>query len=232
MKKIIFPLLSVLMLVFSSCMKTKPSVTDFANVPAIVTFNIEVPAYMLVTPYGAFYSSELPSEYSEGAKIWIDFTYDEGNQPYANVMVASNLIIHDRISTSYVRGVPKEELSDDYDAFIYKLFVTTNIGKTFFFGFVQKAPEGQTFEYEMLYDQTDTPTTPPTLYIRSRKVNEVTGSETEVPSMACFDMTSFLETFKGTDGYTRFYIKCLTGTKDGEDVYTSISTEPFALKFE
>jgi hypothetical protein len=233
MKKIVFPFLGVLMFLFSGCLKIKPSVSKYTNVPAIVTFDFDVPATVLVTPLGTFYTSELPSEYSDGDMIWIDFTYDEGNQPYSNVASASELEIHDRISRTEVKGVAKEEMSDDYNVPISRLFINpVNIGKTIFLGLVQQAPSGQVFEYEALYDLDETPSTPPALCIRSRKVNEVTGSETKVSTMIGFDMSSFLTTFQDTDGYTRFYVKYLTGTENGEDVYTNLTSSPFLWKAE
>lgn len=228
MKKIII-LFGILTLGLHGCMKkSDPPVTDYANVPVIVQFSFETMQNMLLLPGNLLLlAPELPSEYGEGAMLWTDFTIDEGNQPYSNYLTVSKLVVHSRINSTDARGVTKEEMSDNFNSPIYQYFANTAIGNVMFFGFTQKAPAGQIFEYEILYDKDSDKSTTPVLYIRSRKVNEVTGSETEVNTMYGFDLSYFLSEFKGTDGYTRFYIKCLTGTKDGEDVYTSVSTEPY-----
>ncbi len=231
MKKIVF-LLGILILGLPSCLKeSDPPVTDYVNVPAIVQFSFETMQNMLLLPGNVLYlAPELSSEYSAGTMLWTDFTVDEGNQQYSDYWSVSKLVVHGVINSTYVKSVAKEEMSDDFNSPIYNVFIRpVAIGKVIFFGFTQKAPSGQIFEYEILYDQDSDNSTTPVLYIRSRKVNEVTGSETEVNTMYGFDLTPFLEKFKGTDGYTRFYIECLTGTKDGEDVYTRVYNEPFAL---
>jgi len=244
MKRIIFPFLVMVMLGWSGCMKEPvPNVTNYSNVPAIVYFSFETFQNMLLLPGNLLVLAPGMTDYFDGEMLWTDFTIDERNQPYSDYWTVSNLVVHSRINYHHIKNVAsKEDLSDDYDSPINQIFIfPESIKNTMFFGFVQKAPSGQIFEYELIYTQddvSDSNTTIPTLYIRSRKVNNVTGSETDIKTMCGFDM-SFLSSFTiNPDGFVKFYIKCLTGTKDGVDEYTILppslhgESSPFQWKVE
>ncbi len=228
MKKLVFPFLFVLIFGFSGCIKDSDYRFDRKDVAVLLSFSSELMRLTMWSPIDGYcLVSDIPEEYVEGDVLWVDYTIDMKHQEYSNVYSATKVVIYSRINSGYVKEVPGGSFTDDYTASISDLFVNPSaINKTMYFGFLQKAPAGQTFDYEMVYDSNSTEVYP-TLFIRSKKTNEVTGAETDIETMYGFDMSYFLDKYKNSENIVRFYVKIFTGISGDQDVYKSLSIEPY-----
>ena len=218
MKKSVFLFLGMVILALSGCFKGNNKQT-FKNEPAIFFYyNIVLP--MIETRWGSLHAPELDNQSYNGEEILlVNFDIDYSKQSYRNVYTVSNLQVIQEINSSPATSRSGEYLTDDYNAPIdYMLAEMKSIQELLFCWFRQKAPAGQTFEYEMLYDPADTSRTP-SVYIRSKKTNEPEGDDIEIVTCFGFDMMPLLRHLKamntGSETVT-FYVKYCT---DGEDDY-------------
>ena len=232
MKTLKFVLLFGILFGMTGCIKDSDYIFNRKDCPAVLQFSPDFMRFYILSPIdGPCLISNIPDEYEPGDALWVDYTIHMKHQEYSNVFSATKLVVHKKIHINYIKSVENGNFSDDYQTPIDGFFnKPACIGKTLYFGFVHKAPAEQTFEYEMLYDPGVLYS--PTVYIKSRKTNEATGAETEVKTMAGFDITPFINQYKNENNELRFYVNYLSGIDDEKEVYSNYGLDMITLYFE
>jgi len=222
-KNLVSPFLGILMLGFSGCIKPSDYIQKFINEPAIFDYSFSFQP-IIETRYGPFLAPELFNDTILVLEdiLWTNFEINYKQQTNSDLYTISNLS-YQIISYSWVKQGAIDN-TDEYDEPIDHVYnEPKRLRNMLFFWFRHKAPKGQTYDYEMLYDP-DESSVIPTLYIRAKKTNELTDNDTEVQTCYGFDM-SFLENHNsaGTNE-ARFNVMYYTGK--GETGYQSFNNTP------
>lgn len=228
MKKSVFLSIGIVMFALASCLKEEPTVVNYYDMPAIVTLDYATFHLMIQTPIGTFYPSGLSEEYTDGDILWINFTYDEGNQPYSDVTTASGIQVLAKMNPKYVQEAG-ETLTDDFTTPIADLYTqyTSRINDYLFVVIQHEAKDEQTFDYEMRYTMEDGATIP-TLFLKAKATGEGTGSKMDVATPLACNISAFISKYR-TENQTSvdFIIKVYQGIDaEGNDVYTALPNTP------
>jgi hypothetical protein len=222
MKKLVFPILVVLMLGFSGCMKTGDNINNL-ELPAIVGVNYDTFQPTIITSVGTFLVPELSSvlytELYEGDAIWAYFTVNY-DQPTASGDYIAYDIYYGKVETGWTQSTAGgESTAGNFDIPITDMWIADLIGNVMFFVFEQSAPKDQKMKYELTYDSSEI--SEPVIFLRAKK-DDTEGTET-VASLQypfAFNMYSFFMTYKDADNMVKFKIKYKTGVDDdGNDQY-------------
>ena len=230
MKRIVFPFLGVIMLVFSGCMKKGDNIECYQDVPipAIVDFDFSSFQPLLITPFSRdFIAPELAdkifTEINEGDALIVYFCIDYNQQPYADYYMVYNLqyVILEKSWPYATAG--GESTTDDFNYPVEGLDIIGLERDVMFFAFYHKAHQEQKFTYEMTYDRANTAEIP-ILYIRAKKSGENLSGNINVGYPYAFNMYSFFNEFKDSENWIRFEIHYKTGVDDdGNDIYERYS---------
>ena len=229
MKQLFFIPLFSFLVVMSGCIKDSDYIYNRKDCPVLLQYSSNLMKYYFISPIdGNCLVSDIPDGYDSGDALWVDYTIHMKHQEYSNIFSTEKVVIHSKIKCTKVKDIVNGNLSDDYNTPIDGFFAKpAYLGTTIFFGFSHKAPAGQTFEYEMLYDPIVE--YQPVLYIKSRKTNEVTGTATEIKTMAGFDITPFFYQYKNENNTLRFHVRYLSEINDGKEVYKYYSNDVMVL---
>ena len=218
MNRLFYFLVFVFSVGTSGCIKESFYINKRKDCPVLLQYSPEFKRQFFYTHIdGVCLVSDIPEIYKPGDTLWVDYTIHMKRQEYLDILSASDIKVHRKIHSDYIRGVVTGHFSDDFKTPIDGFFMKpVLIGSTLFFGFIHKAPAGQIFEYEMLYDPSERYT--PAVYVKSRKANEVTGPVTEIKTMFGFDLTTFINQYR-SDNMVRLYICYLSDVIDGKEEF-------------
>jgi hypothetical protein len=216
MKKLVFPILGVLMLYFSGCNKPGDNIQNL-ELPAIVGMSWETFQPTMITSLGTFLAPELSSaDFFEGEAIWAYFSvnYDQPNA-YGEYIAYDLYAL--KVETGWTQStVGGESMAGDYDLPIENMWVADLIGNMMFFIFEHRVSTDQKMLYELTYDGSET--SDPVVYIRAKKdYTEGTASVGTLNYPFAFNMSSVFGTYKDSDNWVRFRIKYKTGVDDDEN---------------
>jgi len=226
MKKLVFPILGVLMFGFSGCMKPGDNISNL-ELPAIVGVSYETFQPTIITSVGTFLATELQSvlytELFEGDAIWAYFSVNY-DQPTASGEYIAYDLYYGKVETGWTQAtVGGESTAGDFDIPIENMWVADLVGNMMFFVFEQTVPTDQKMTYELTYDGNET--SEPEIFIRARKdYPKGSASVGTLQYPFAFNMSSFFMTHKDSDNWVRFKIKYKTGVDDeGIDQYDSFN---------
>ncbi len=219
MKKMIFPLLGMLMLVFSSCNKDASNIGYYEG-PAIVKYESGITGLKV---YGYTNLFALPASSAialyPGDLIWTAFSIDYDNQPTEGVTVVSSDFVYMNVDQSVPMSTPGGEDTGESEV-IDGIQGYVPLGNYLFFVFVHNnIPYDQTYRYEMTYDSETEETGIPTVYIRASISTTGSKDKTNLAYPYAFYMaSSFLETHK------KFNVKYKTGEDaEGNETWSTFS---------
>jgi len=231
MKKLIFPILSMLMLGLASCKDGGDNIVSFWDIPAIVAYDHDINQPTLITSIGTLIAPGMIEPINEGKVFYGDavltsfeINYDE--QPYPEQFVATLYFIAIIDKTWPQQTIGSDNYSsieniEGFDRIIYN--DENNI--VLFFVFKQRAKEDQKFEYIMLYDSNDTSEIP-TVYIFASKIGEGSGEEGTFDYIYAFDMSYF---YRSTQKQ-KINVKFKTGEDgEGNNLYGAWRNNPIEL---
>ena len=240
MKKLVFPFLGILMLGLSGCMdKSGENIECFQDmlIPTIVEFGFTGKPE-IITPLGRFVAPELQNalftEIDDGDALLTYFCINYDQQISTDYTMASNLqwVKIKKISPYATYG--GESLADDFitpieELAVYSVIQYNNYQIVMFLTFAHRAASDQEFDYQMTYDPNNNSNR---LYIRAKKRNQSTKTDTNIVFLCAFDMTSYLMTLRGSEKEISFNLYYKTGEEDGDDVYKEWSENPVRISFE
>jgi len=227
MKKLVFPLLGIVMFGLSACIKSGDNSQNFNEVPAVVGFAFEEFSKTInisdgYTSYWPLLAPELMSaELDDGDAIIANFTINYDQQsPSSKYFTVSNLTWK-KVERDYPK--PKNDAGEGFDEPIVEILqwgrISYGWNDYLFFKFKQTAPKDVVFIYEMTYDSDVSSL--PTIYLRAKKLG--TGSS---PSAAnsfffAFNIKEYLSMLhEDSENNVKFYVEYKTGVdKDGNDVF-------------
>jgi len=223
MKKLVFPILGVLILGFSGCNKPGDNIQSL-ELPAIVGVSWETFQPTMITSMGTFVAPELQSllytELYEGDAIWAYFSVNY-DQPTASGEYVAYDITPFKVETGWAQPTAGgESMSGDYDIPIAELGVADLLQNRMFIVCQHTSmPADQKFLYEMTYDSDETSV--PELCIRAKKdYTAGTGTVGTVNFPYAFNMYSFFMTYKDANNMVKFKMKYKIGVDDdGKDRY-------------
>lgn len=232
MKKLSLILFVGFLLGMSGCIKDSDYILNRKGYPVVLQFSLDLMRFYFLSPIdGVCLVSDIPEEYQSGDALWIDYTIHMKHQPYSNALIATNVVVHTKIHINEIKNVGDGILTDSYNSPINSFYIKPAcINNMLFFGLLHKAPAEQTFEFELLYDSTVQYY--PTLYVKARKTNEVTGAETDVKTMSGFDITPFIHQYKNENNELKFFVKYLSEIIDGKEVYSNYTIEMLTIVFD
>jgi hypothetical protein len=227
MKKTVFSLLGVLMLVFSGCMDKGGNSQYVERIVGIAGYSdLFQPA--IITASETFLAPELQKplldgDLYEGDALIASFNLDLDNQPSTEYYTASQLEYMKITTGSSIYPTPEgESMTDDFSAPIEALSGFAFVGNVMFFGFVHySVPQDQAFDYELTFPSDPVEDADyPTIYLRAKESGTGTQSKTNIEFLYAFNMSSFFYTLqKDADNNVKFYIKYKGVDGEGNDVY-------------
>jgi len=158
-----------------------------------------------------------------GDLLWVNLFIDNDKQISEDTLFVSEIAF---LKVRHSLIVPTEygQFANGATHPIYEAIMwPDNAGNFWIFGFVQTAPQGQIFDYEMVFEKKDDELHP-TVYIRSRKANNVSGVNRTITSYYGFDLTNLIEEHANKESKTlSFHVKFLLGLdiEKGEEVFSS-----------
>ncbi|MDR1172310.1 MAG: hypothetical protein LBL24_07650 [Bacteroidales bacterium] len=236
MKKIVFPFLGVLMLVFSSCIDKGNNIQSFGQVAAVVGYSSS--GLPVIQTYNDSFvvpelSDYLLTDLNIGDPVLAYFDINFDNQPSTEYYTISNFE-YVKVGKGYPEGTPEgKSRYDDFSEEVGDVFVIDMVHNILFLGIRLIVSESQTIEYELTFDpEEEVKDNIPTLYLRVRKSG--TGTESLYNLPYAFDMSyasSFLSPYRdASTNQVKVNIKCKTGVNDeGEDEYKLGSYNPYTL---
>lgn len=235
MKKVVSIQLLLLALVlgFMSCSDSKPMVVYVWDEPAITDSIDNLP--VIKTAYGVYHAPTLSADLPKGSHLWVSFILDESVEKAGKFFTVTSLN-YKQIGHAAVQMIAGELPESDpnfpanYDGYTDSIDVarlySSYIDNTLFFGFDQKAPEGQKFEYVLYCNSDSVFNTIPTFYIKAKRVGSAAGNNKDILTNYGFDMTEFLQSNLASSPIVQFNVKYKIGTINGKDVYKSFKTSP------
>ena len=237
MKKLVCPILGIVMFALSACIKSGDNIQTLKEVPAVVGLSFDPFSTTIIISNGAggawqFIAPELNEfldiDLNEGDLLITNFTINYEQQPFPPYTTVSNLTWK-KVDLGYPKH--KSEAEDDFDVFFENAtlwdVIQYNWKDLLFFKFVQKAPADQEFVYEMTYDYNDFGMC--TVYIRAKENG--TGSQPSAKNSFyyAFDVSDLVGNLSPSNNNVRFNIVFKTGEKDGEEIYQSWVGNPLVL---
>ncbi len=230
MKKIVVPALSVLMFVLAGCSKNDTPNVEYYEGPAIVKHSESGDPLLEVLNGVTIIASGIAEKgLEDGDLLWTGFYIEEEKQTKKDSIVVSG-ITYNKIDST--KAKPTTETVSDYTFPIKGAMMWLNhVENIWVFEFEQTAPDGQTFDYEMLYGKEESADYP-TVYIRSKKINFVIGSDTRVFTRFGFDLSSLITEYADkTTNILTFNVKFLSGfDTDKKEIFTPFQQNPIKLK--
>ena len=240
MKRIIFPFLGVLMLVFSGCNNDKGDELErFIGVPAVVGYNSSI-GYILITHDETFLAPDLADYHYYGYfdiedAILANFIINHSRQPSKDYRTVTNF----QLSMWLDKVKPEESESGDPDDYepvesigffpiimydmIHVLFVACYHKDTYY----------RDFDYEMIYDAGDTSSSP-VLYLMAKKNKDSQkGTKDEFLWPGAFDMSDYLMTLdRDSKNEVHLNVKFQGKDEDGNVVWKDYSDKPVTITFK
>ena len=172
MKRTVFFILSGLIVSLSGCWKEIIDIENYYNEPAIVRFTSDTPKRsMIETMHGTYLTSTLFNGLNDGDLLWTNFQIDGNNQPYSDMLTVTSLQ-YVQIYSTVARLKQEDDIIDEYDPIDFMFMDIKPIKNMLFFWFRHDdVPDGQTYSYEMLFDDPLDASEIPTLYIGAKKTN-------------------------------------------------------------
>jgi len=226
MKKIVSPLVGILMFGLSGCIKPGNNVECLDLMPAIAGFSFDAFQPTLTIQGLNYIAPDLMSDFftvvNEGDVLIVSFCIDYSQQPYECCYMVSDLI-YDKIDKEWPSSTTGgESVTGDFNLPIESITLYGLEQNIMFFIFSHRAPRDQKISYEMTYDRDKTEN--PVLYIRAKKIGDSSSSETDIRNICAFDMYSFFSYFKDSSNKVSFEIQFKTGVdEDGKDKYERYS---------
>ena len=231
MKRIVFPFLGIIMLVFSGCIDpgNGDNISSFSYVPAIVDefdFTTSYPA--LFTSLGKVSAPELYRDLSsgklyDGAAVLANFSINYDQQPSTEYTLVSDVELSPVINqTSAYSNSGGGSVSGNFNGKIVKisghdLVFCDNYKAVIFIAFIHEAPEDQEFIYEMTYDAYENTDI---LYIRAKNDGQGTKTSSTFPYLYVFDISDYLTTLRGGEKKVTFNLKYkMDVDNEGRDIY-------------
>ena len=247
MKKIIFPLLGLLMLGSSGCYNKTPGdrFDNYLGLVAIVDYDFFLNQPVLKTPIGTLVAPQLKGYFHDqiftGDALFCNYiTINRDNQPseeYTIIWDLDCVIVNKEPLQATERG---ESESDDYTEPVEDLATYDMIGNVAFMWLYHTAPGFQLYNYEMTYDPDEKPMYDPddgalitTVYVRAKENGKDNNSITTFYRWCAFDFNNFIMAKKDSETKLKIKIKLKIGKEDGKDVYKDWNDEePIKLKIE
>jgi len=224
MKRIVFPLLGMLMLGFSGCIKPgeNKQCTNY-YMPAFYNFSYEPDLFqpVFITQSGIFVNQE-SAELTIGEAYLIAFCVNYDQQASTQYTTVYNL---DCIPVGRGYTQPTDgghSVADDFDLPITAMEYIGRVGNVIFFAFAHENNSNQGFIYEMTYDSNATDD--PTVYCRAKYAGLSLANSVKVGYYA-FNMNTFF--YDHIDAYNKvkFKVKFKTGKdEEGNDKYGSVNS--------
>lgn len=246
MKKMILPLLGLLMFGLSGCYNKEPGdrYDDYYNLAAIVGYDFDVNQPTLKTRAGLLLSPQLKEFFLDkiftGDALFCNYiSINRDNQPIEEHTMIWDLdcIILSKVTLQATEG--GESASEDFTAPIEDLDAFDMIGNVAFLLLFHTAPGFQTYFYEMTYDPEEEPTYDPddgaeitTIYIRAKENGTDNNSITTFYRLCAFDFNNYVKAKKDSETKLKIFIKLKTGEEDGKDVYRDWGGNPLDLRIE
>jgi len=233
MKKIIFPILGMIMLGLSSC-NDGDNIKPYWDVPAIVGFNSELSQPTLITSEETFIAPMLQrhlsiGDISLGDALLTFFEVNFDQQSFPGHIEVSFLEAWHIDKTFPRQTITSEDHTTIENIAGHDVIIFNNKNNiVLFFAFEHLTHENQMFEYIMTYDPDDIAEMEiPTLYIRARKDGEGSGNVIDVRRrIHAFDMSEFYR----ISNKSKINIKFKIGEdQDGDDIFRSWARNPFEL---
>ena len=233
MKKLVFPILGLLMLGLSSCVKPADRIESFI-LPGFVdlTFNLTT---TLRTSLGQISCSELQdvTDLMYGDAVVAEFSINWDQQPSKDYKLVNDFY-YEKVDIGGAAGTTGgDSQTGDFTFPIENFGVIGLFEKTLFIVCVHKAPEDQKFSYEMTYDR-DVTSGYQILKIRAKKVDEGTEVEKTVIRYFAFRLDNFFE--NSDEEIIKYQILFKTGVdsegKDKYDVYQDPRTGDSIFRYD
>ena len=165
-----------------------------------------------------------------GDLLWVRLFVDETKQTSWNRMVVSEVTHHKKVGSCVAKPVGESDFTYPINRAVMWI---NNVENFWIFGFEQMAPEGQIFEYEMQFGMVENDIYP-TVFLRSRRVNEVQGNNIFTYTDFGFDFTPFIKEYANLNTNTfTFRVRYLSGINaDGSEIFTSFIQNPITVNIK
>jgi len=251
----IFGVLFILLFQFTSCFNydnNKVSVYYFYDEPAVVDLTGDYP--LIRNQFDVFYAPGVANDsiLKAGDLLWTSFIVDLDNDMKLPSVFSRKYYIAENFKYKIVNSakviIPEsvEEfeslLSDEYtDSVHFSVLYRYAIDSLWFFGFKHKDSSNQLhYTYELILNpeiEKDGYNSP-TLYIRSKQVNEpdVNQAKDEFGRIVfAFDVADFVNYYRkeiSPSGLVKFNLKYKRGVNaDGKDIYREFASNPITWSF-
>jgi len=158
---------------------------------------------------------------SVGDLLWVSMLVQDDKQIGEDTLFVSDIAFLkiEKCSAKPATGTPSVFTCPIDRAIMWR----NHAGNFWVFEFEQIAGQGQIFEYEMQFEKK-AGEAHPTAYLRSRKVNEVGGTNTHVVSFFGFDLTPLINEYANKEaGTLSFYVRLLSGfCSSEEEIFTPL----------
>jgi len=235
MKRIIFPILGVLLIILSTCKKkTEDEYSYLLNIAAVLGYDLDFQSPVLLTSKGTYIAPQLRNDFlylGNGATILASIEFNKNEQISSEYIILSD-VVYDLVD----KVLPQATAGGgfyDYDFInvidsIAPYDMVSNVG---FFIFFHTAPVLQQYNYEMTYDSDQAAAEDiPTVYFRAKENGKDDVNKTGVFQRICaFNLNNFVETYKNSENKLEINIKFFTGREDGVDIYKDWKHNPLEL---
>jgi len=238
MKKIILPLISLLILILLSCNKKEPedNIKEYQGLIAIVGYDFDVFSPTLNTKIGLLTAPQLDKYFHSNLKtsdvLFCEYIIiNEDNQPREGYTLVWDLFFYllDKVKLQATDG--GERTSDDFWAPIDDVAAYDMFGNVAVMWLYHTAPGFQQYDYEMTYDPEEEVEIT-TVYIRAKEREKDNNTITSIRRWCAFDLNDFIKEKKGSENKLEINIKFKIGEKDGEDIYKDWDKNPIELKID
>jgi len=225
MKRIVTVAILVSVCMFWSCTKNNSPNVETYELAAIVK-DAKSGKLILEVLYDVILIAPGVSDESleNGDLLWVKFNVEEDKQTYKDTTLVSG-IIYRHLGNSVAK--PATDSASDFDCPIHRTIMWLNNARNFWvFGFEQIASTGQTFDYELQFGR-ENDDIHPTVYLRSKKTNSVSASNTVIFTNFGFDLTPLIDEYANVKSSTlTFRVKYMSGFDDkGNEEFTSFQQE-------
>jgi hypothetical protein len=227
MKRTVFSLVCTLLLLgFSSCLKSGDNISYYSDVPAIVGISSDTYQPTIITSSGTFLAPELQNvlytELVEGDAVWAYFNVNYDQPTESGTYQAYNISVY-KIATGWPQATGGGgSQAGNFDIPISNITVYDLVQNDLFIVFEHTTvPTDQQMTYEMTYDGNDT-SSEPVIYLRAKKDgSESASSVGTLQYPFSFNMSSFFSTHKDSNNKVKFKVKYKTGVDaNGNDQYS------------
>ncbi len=217
MKKVIVSFLSVILIVLASCSKDdNPDIEYYEGAGIVKYLDTGEPVLEVLNGIPIIVPGLAGEGLEDGDLLLTGFYYQNNRDS----IVASSFV-YNKIDSSMAK--PITETASEYTFPIKGAIMwPNNAGNIWAFEFMQEAPEGQTFDYEIQYGK-EAGNSYPTAYIRSKATNSEEGSDTKVVTGFGFDLSPLITEYADeTTEKLEISVKVLTGfDANNEEIFAS-----------